>query len=397
MVSADQPPLKTRKLEEGGAPMANHQETSQLPPEIMHHIQSLMPERCCARATLLLSKSWHNAWSTRPTLDVDESEWPDVEDDGFSDYATKTMRRYDDLNLPILSLKLRFGYNHPLARELILKAIKLGALHLKIENSNFSIRFSLPDEVLESETLVTLHVERIIVDLEQRWKEVSCSKLKTLTLSRVWVKGDLFRDLISRCSSIEELRLCYLSRKEEWKDVRICSPSLERLTIRLPCNQALDGEFDVPNIRRFEFEGSPSSSLVFKKTASRREWESDVCIRYDSQDPSSVWFSMVKMFVRMLSLSRVSLTINVAMSDWMKVESCPNYVGDGLPIPKVENLNLEVDDYQLVPAFLDSLRWCFRPNFVKVRNVVRSFSGADLFQTVGEYSTMEDIVGSFKV
>lgn len=391
----------------------------ELPEEIMQHIQSLMLERDAARTTLL-SKSWHGAWCTRPNLIFDQYAFRNRMDE-FPIFTKKTMRRYEDLNLKIKIFRLWMEDYPSLAAELILKAIKLGVADLKIEiNRSWCV---LPDEVLESETLVRLYVSGLIVDLKRRNKVVTCPNLKSLTLLNVTVNGDLFRDLISRCPLIEELmwdqprrdqrslfdsrirleefdklefeklkylRLSGLDDNDDYRmdvkaalyrhdlsprfpclkflviwdyysaNVRICSPSLEHITIRLLHGGIWNGEFDVPNIRTFKMSSSHVPRLKIK--TSSREWESVVDIDCSLIEPIDWWFSSLNQLVKMLSLSRVSLRLSVAILSH-RYETV--YVGDGLPIPAVENLTLDRQS-TVTPRFLNSLLRSCRPNFIKI-------------------------------
>lgn len=176
----------------------------QLPDEIIHRIQSFMDDKTSAR-TAILSKPWHRAWLTRPDLSFDDGKLQA----SFPKYAEKTMQRYEHLNLKIESLRLHVTgtHHHRLAVKLLSKAIKdLGASDLDI---NFNNQFlGLTYKVLESETLARLSLNGLALEVcHKSEKEVTYSKLKSLNLSRVTAHGDLCKDLISRCPSIEELKL----------------------------------------------------------------------------------------------------------------------------------------------------------------------------------------------
>lgn len=129
------------------------------------------------------------------------------------------MQKYEDEKLKIQSLNVvqrkPYVYNKDfllLAKELLVKAMKLGADDLHISFSNTSL-FVLPDEVLESKTLARLHFSGFTLNLPPMKK--TFSKLKSL-------KCYLIRDLISKCPSIErlilhEIRSCvYGDDRHEW-------------------------------------------------------------------------------------------------------------------------------------------------------------------------------------
>ncbi|XP_057771861.1 putative F-box protein At3g58960 [Salvia miltiorrhiza] len=365
---------------------------SKLPQEIIHRIQCFMSGRDAARSTLV-SKSWHGAWCMRPNLCFDQSAFRDRMDK-FPIFTMNSMQRYEDLNLKIKSFKLcmEVNKNSDLATELILKAIKLGAIDLTIEFpiSDTGRYFVLPDEVLEPETLVRLCVQGVmIIAFEKRNKVVTSSNLKSLHLSYVSVNGDFISDLISRCPSIENLRLTKLRNSHLFNDlwpqfaclkelvieninlgdVRICSPSLERITIHLhEFRNVMNAEFDVPNIRYFKFDGRDIPCLKFKSICSW-ECESDIHIHFTpymagASSPymaSASWFSSLNQLLKMLSPSRVSLSIFIGNMQYDGYR----YVGDGSAIPVVENLTLEGS--AVTRASMDSLLWSCCPKFINIQ------------------------------
>ncbi|KAH6756160.1 hypothetical protein C2S53_004259 [Perilla frutescens var. hirtella] len=380
-----------------------------LPPEIIGHIQSFMNGKEAARTTVL-SKSLYNAWSKRPNLDFDDR---DFGHHSFSEFTKKTMQRYEDLNLKIVCFKLRIKYRYcdaSLAKELIVRAIKLGAFDLNIEIYNpYSRPFVLPDEVFGSETLDRLCVNGCTIDLGRN-VEVTCSKLKSLHLSQVVViNGDLFRNLILKCPSIEKL-VCdghLLSFEKEMYnnhklngmleyafhklksltldtlknretlffqelllkfpclkflaiqnicncgEIRICSQSLEYISF-VEYYKAVTAEFDVPNIRKFRFEGSASSCFTFETTCGD-DWGSD--IRIMCYQGSALWFSSLRKLLQNLSMSKVSLSIHVKYPS----KYICDYTGYG-PIAVVENLRIM--DHALNSGLLDGLFLICHPKFV---------------------------------
>ncbi|XP_057771910.1 F-box/LRR-repeat protein At5g02910-like [Salvia miltiorrhiza] len=382
-----------------------------LPGDIIQCIQSLLTPKEAAR-TSLVSKSWYGAWATTPNLrffEYESRKW-------FPQFTKKTLQRYEDLNLKIQSFGLFMYQKHSLARELILKAIELGAADLRIYVAEDNhAPFVLPDEVLASQTLTRLSASRCRIDLGRRKKEViPCSALKSLNLSCATVNDDFFKDLSWRFPRIEELtlkepkrllrrelvfdvaamvklhklkslRLDWLGVRDclskhdlwpqfpclkelvlkliqnfEYSDIRICSPSLERIVIDLSCAYGkVNAEFDVPNIRYLKLRCAGFPSLKFETTMMSREWVSDLEI-YFREDCN---FYMLKQFVKEVSsVSRVSLHLRMRGYNWEE-----GYVeDDGLGVGEVENLALP--GIRLTSAFLgDLLRSC-RPNFIYLRS-----------------------------
>ncbi|XP_057773743.1 F-box/LRR-repeat protein At3g59250-like [Salvia miltiorrhiza] len=146
-----------------------------LPEAIIQQIQSFLSEEEAARTTLI-SKSWYNAWQTRPVLVLRNLDWRSSAAE-FSEFAVKTMRR------------------------LIVDAMKLGATDLNLEFKPTT--FVLPAEVLGSESLLRLSVFGCEID-----GNFKCSMLKSLSLDLVLLKSDDMLGIItSCCKSIEELSL----------------------------------------------------------------------------------------------------------------------------------------------------------------------------------------------
>ncbi|KAG6409793.1 hypothetical protein SASPL_127835 [Salvia splendens] len=213
----------------------------------------------------------------------------------FQAFARNTLQRYENRNRRINSFRL------------------------EMETVNrWSHMFILPYEVLDSETLAGLSAHDCRINLR---KEVSRSNLKTLNLSHAFIYGDLFYDLVSKCTSLEKIALdsnvsfpilcreprrlspsCeskiklhklkslqligldrrdYIYRHElwpkfpclkeleirdvdsnyDWTGLRICSPSLELITLYTYHNKIRNGTFDVPNIRKFKFVSNHLAQL----------------------------------------------------------------------------------------------------------------------------------------
>ncbi|XP_057771916.1 uncharacterized protein LOC130991623 [Salvia miltiorrhiza] len=329
-----------------------------LPEAMIQLIQSFLSEEDAARTTLI-SKSWYNAWQTRPVLVLRNVDWR-TSDTEFSKFALKAMRRYQDSNLRIESLRLKFpGYRmsfEPLAHRLIVDAMKMGATDLKIE----FFSFVLPPEVLLSETLLRLSVFGCEID-----GSVKCSMLKSLSLDRVVLKSDdMLRIITSCCNSIEELSLsnfyfskpriilsgknmhelhklkrlylkmldfdsslffdlesrfpcledmslvrCHYYRSQE---IRIISSSLQHISI-VQTLFVFKVEFEVPNLAVFSYSGSsyiPSFSIK-----ARDEFECLILLPVEwCIFATSSWYRYLPRLLIQLSPSRINLTINMVES-----------------------------------------------------------------------------------
>ncbi|KAL1552719.1 putative F-box/FBD/LRR-repeat protein isoform X1 [Salvia divinorum] len=415
-----------------------------IPEEMIHRIQSFMDARLAARSTVL-SKSWHRAWLTRPDLDFRDQyfQFPSIEFPGFAlntlqRYEDRN-RRIDSFRLEMVRIA-----DHYLATKLISKAIRLGAtnLTLQIRRSASGLMFFLPYEVLDSETLAGFSAHECLIHLLLFGKkELSWPNLKTLSLSYVVTYGDLFLNLILKCPSLEKITLdsnvsfrtmyaqrrlgpsCdsiiklhklkslrliglesskdYIYRHDlwpkfpclkelvvwgydyhsvyDWTGIRICSPSLELITLYMYDNRITNGTFDVPNIRKFKVVGVYLPQLDEFKTSNDRKWESDIQIKCDQLTVS--WFSSLNKLLRMLSPSRISLSVGVTYSF---VGRHTGYFGDGLPIPIVENVLITGHDRRCFCAFLNALLQSCRPNCISVdTRFIGNVNLEALFQMLG--------------
>ncbi|XP_057771912.1 uncharacterized protein LOC130991621 [Salvia miltiorrhiza] len=356
-------------------------ETRLLPEAMIQQIQSFLSEKEAARTTLV-SKSWYNAWLTRPVLVlVLRNLHRKSSAAECSNLAMKAMRRYHDANLKIesLSLKMRGCRNssEPLARKLIADAMKLGATDLKLEF--FPSGFALPAEVLGSETLRRLSVSGCQID-----GNVNCSMLKSLSLDSVLFKreDDMLRIITSCCNSIEELSLSnspivnYITELR-WQNLhefhKLKRLYLERVTVRnsftylesqCPCLEDLSLvhcyntgihitssslkrisivqlrawglllKFEVPKLAVFSYSGIGIPLLSIK---AREGWESHIYMKCYHNETYFSWYRDLHRLLTHLNPSRSNLTIDM-------VGSRAHIVNDirGVAIPvAVENLRVE--------------------------------------------------------
>ncbi|KAL8515836.1 hypothetical protein ACS0TY_014512 [Phlomoides rotata] len=174
-----------------------------LPEAIIQLIQSFLTRKEAA-STVVLSKPWYKAWLTRPVLDFDEHDFPNVVQ--FLNFATTSMERYHESNLNIDTFKLWMdaddSYSFSRAIELIVNALKIGAVDFNVE-LDLPFSFPLPKEVFESKPLVELSVNGCIIsDVD-----VICSRLKSLSLLMVHIEDSMIRRIILNCPRLENLLL----------------------------------------------------------------------------------------------------------------------------------------------------------------------------------------------
>ncbi|XP_057771914.1 putative F-box/FBD/LRR-repeat protein At1g66290 isoform X2 [Salvia miltiorrhiza] len=368
-----------------------------LPEAMIHLIQSFLSEEEAARTTLI-SKSWYNAWLTRPVLVLRHFHRRSAE---FSEFAVKTLRRYQDSNLKIESLRLKMPRCtitdctvEPLARRLIVDAMKMGATDLNLEfipptfvPTMWMPTIVMPQEVLGSETLLRLSLCGCEID-----GNVNCSMLKSLSLDRVHLKSaDLLESITSCCNSIEELSLSnsydisnnisnyrtLLSGKNihelhklkrlYLEMVIVCNSFFDNLESRFPCLEDMSLvlcscpptlltssslkrismvqclasriEFEVPNLAIFSYSADKHvlSSIISISIKARDEWESHISMECHHFRISSSWYRDLHKLLTQLSSSRINLAINIGSG------SVSDILGAVAKPVAVENLRVEAE------------------------------------------------------
>ncbi|GFP90090.1 putative F-box/LRR-repeat protein at4g00320 [Phtheirospermum japonicum] len=185
-----------------------------LPEAIIQRIQSLLNRQQAAQTTSL-SKSWYTAWSTRPNLDFDQHHFGgDLYNCGdehvFWESAKNIMHRYEKSNLKIdnfrLCMETTITDRTTFSKELIVKALKMGATDVEFELRSQNPKFVIPSEVIESETLAGLSVIGCRINLGAD-RKVNCQGLKSLSLCRVFTLADTIWDIILSCPLLENLTL----------------------------------------------------------------------------------------------------------------------------------------------------------------------------------------------
>ncbi|KAG8370093.1 hypothetical protein BUALT_Bualt14G0081700 [Buddleja alternifolia] len=406
--------------------MAAIDEHLHLPEPIIQHIQSFLSRKEAA-STAVICKSWYNSWLTRPILDFDEHDFPDLfNKDEFYNFVKRSMERYHELNLNKESFKLWMNVrdidSSSLATESIVKAVKLGVNNLNIEIYPPRTTYILPKEVFEIESLKVLSVFGCKID----WpldRKLLCSKLQSLILRYVLVGDDVIWDIISSCPLIEKLLLyeCQYSvranpateiltlrspikvssfhklkylflqkvnvNEQFFSDFSLKFPCLEDLSLHdchgykgrrqisshsLKCisltqTKMLWVNFDVPNIRKFTFKGTCIPRLSF--TSALKEWESDISIVYYDNHLNASWFHELKRFLTNLTLSKISLCL------WSFRKQHIDHVREieGLPRPVLEKLMLPMHlETSMFSSFLDGLFWSCRPKVITINGFCKS-------------------------
>ncbi|GFP87956.1 F-box/FBD/LRR-repeat protein at1g13780 [Phtheirospermum japonicum] len=226
-----------------------------IPELVIHRIQSFLSGKEAIQ-TSILSKSWYNAWLTRPNLDFNQYDYRrHCGVKRFLEFAKKTIQRYGESNLIIESFRLSMDRRERddcmLGDELIARALKLGATELYVSIClNLGARHFLTTNAWELRNLRLLQLEYSNID-------------------------PLFADGSScefPCLKVLTLRRC-LSEKGI---IRISSPSLECVSFaRIAISRAT---LDVPNIRKFTFLGRKTLPSLDFESIAPMDWVSDLSI-----------------------------------------------------------------------------------------------------------------------
>ncbi|KAL3645001.1 hypothetical protein CASFOL_010181 [Castilleja foliolosa] len=193
----------------------------QFPQPVIQHLQSFLTGKEAARTTIV-SKSWNSAWLTRPNLDFDDihfmgsrnrtyfGEYKRSSVDDFRIHSKKTIKRYEQSNLKIESFKLfmrfyHYGCTGELAKELIVKALRIGATRLNLRLD--CKLYVLPDEVFGADNLAELSVSGCRIKLYDG-VVIKCRSLESLSLDGVYdITIDKVSKIVSSCPCIEKFSL----------------------------------------------------------------------------------------------------------------------------------------------------------------------------------------------
>ncbi|GJT37938.1 acyl carrier protein 1, chloroplastic-like protein [Tanacetum coccineum] len=217
---------KTRRL-------IRRQQQLQDVPELIHQIQSLLPPDQAAR-TCVLSKSWQYAFSTSPTLRLQQpvksflNKQQQQERRRYARFISRTLRRYHRDNLPIITCHLHFAiHKHKSAsraenwiKKLLTSKTCLKELCLTILPAIAS--YTLPDVLFSSEKL-----DKLSLQLDSQSKiyslhissnpVINCVNLRVLELLDVHITQDGLHNLLSSCKLLEKINLKLPNRLKKIK------------------------------------------------------------------------------------------------------------------------------------------------------------------------------------
>ncbi|KAK2966703.1 hypothetical protein RJ640_007990 [Escallonia rubra] len=190
---------------------------SELPDFVLQHIQSFLSTKQAAQ-TSVLSKAWQRAWSTRPTLDFDQSYFcralqPLESRDNFLGFAGRTLQRYLVENLRIerfrLSVIMVDGSMLSFVEECIGTSVKSGVEELDLSFMALGLFYTVPQRIFTAKSLKVLKVRGDMSQpVEVRSDHViNLCYLKVLSLDYVYVDDRTIQNFISGCPLVENLIL----------------------------------------------------------------------------------------------------------------------------------------------------------------------------------------------
>ncbi|KAG6409431.1 hypothetical protein SASPL_127470 [Salvia splendens] len=347
-----------------------------MPTHLLQNIQGALDQKEAGR-TALVSKLCKLAWWTMSTLDFNDMDYGD----SLTGVATRVLDRYKDENLRVGSFRLwSHTINHNDARNLIRDAINLGARDLAICVGPVGTeKLVLPEEVLGSPTLVKLCVVGCQVDFRV---EVKCKFLEMLHIADLSTYGDIFNDLILKCTKLEKVEMGYIVNMIQ--ETNMLGPNWENM-IGKTSLQSLDlvGVDPVENITRFEVWAKfpvlksleildnysnlnwAEFEVVAKSTPGVESFKTnsvgwDCNLEIACVETTQAWFLDLKKLLKIFSSAVVQLTIRLNYTD-----APPDFVfhaQEPKVLHRIKVLNIVASKEELVPGFLRSLGWYISTN-----------------------------------
>uniref|UniRef100_A0A7N2LR32 F-box domain-containing protein n=1 Tax=Quercus lobata TaxID=97700 RepID=A0A7N2LR32_QUELO len=188
---------------------------SELPIEVLQHILSFLPTKQVFQSTLL-STIWRHVWTTFPTLKFDSTNKRNSEDvkrikANFYKFVEKTLRirHHQSERSQIKNFELVEVLPHSKSMSRVDRWNSF-VLESDVEELNLKFRYSLIDYILpqavlcaKSLTALTLHTCK----LESTCcGDINLPSLKKLSLTFVYADDQVFRNLVSGCPVIEDMK-----------------------------------------------------------------------------------------------------------------------------------------------------------------------------------------------
>ncbi|KAI3521675.1 hypothetical protein L1887_11147 [Cichorium endivia] len=247
-------------------------------PDLIHHIQSMLPEKDAAR-TSVLSKSWLHAWSTIPFLSFRPTAaiYYDNEQDRkhMEEVVDRTMTRYLRDNIPIESIDLNIDLDNQESASLAKKWIRSAAIKSRLKRLSLGIFFgrtssliTWPAEILSGQTLTDIKIVCFTSTLINPFSRttthpvINCVSLRRLGLHYVHISEEVLNGIFSICKLLVNVWLCGCTGFRTIKVQNL--HRLDQFRIDSSEENGVDLEFyDVPNIHLFTMEVQNLHRLPF--------------------------------------------------------------------------------------------------------------------------------------
>ncbi|KAL3637217.1 hypothetical protein CASFOL_019516 [Castilleja foliolosa] len=343
---------------------------SELPQPILHHILSLLSEKCAAR-TSVLSKRWLHIWSTGPKIKLCISDVAWKNELIFS-ALDNLFQRYHDQNHSIheLCLEMEFESESVSVLNKWIPIVKVFNLNLSLKHSYYDCHIPLSvlvaasiknlymegcmlshQDIVEFKHLQTLHLDSVIIKYEAFEKMVSsCPRLKSLILAYIKLCNDSvnFSSNHMPCLEYLELHRCY-----GFTEFHLLSHSIKHLIIDNHFKDPVEmATIDVSSILYFKYKSSCVPSISFT-TTNDHEWKSEIHMSFNS-DLYSSWFVKLNKLLSALSHSEISLMLCTLNRKKFEDKLLPQDDDDTRPV-LVENLKLCLPSSWFLRPFIHDL------------------------------------------
>ncbi|KAL3640911.1 hypothetical protein CASFOL_015879 [Castilleja foliolosa] len=335
---------------------------SKLPQPILHHILSFLSKKC-ATQTSVLSKPWHQIWSSRPKIELCESDFPWGR---FLSALDNIFQRYHDQNLSIQELYLEIVFDYGSVVSVLNKWMPI----VKVFNLNLSLKYChIPLSILVARSLKNLYMESCILSHQNPSSVGKFQYLQTLHLFSVYVRddADAIGKMVSSCHRLKSLTLDEIKFSNDslnffsfnhlpnleylhlyccygFTEFHLFSRSIKHLIIDNYLNDSFEkATIHAPSILYFKYRGSCILSISFT-TTNDHEWKSEIDLSFEKVGADSSWFVKLNKLLSALSRSEISLTLcNCLMKE-------------------IED-SVDDDDTRLYrqPVMVENLKLCLRP------------------------------------
>ncbi|KAL3634877.1 hypothetical protein CASFOL_021931 [Castilleja foliolosa] len=239
-----------------------------------------------------------------------------------------------------------------------LKSIKLHRHH-NIKDFVCSVNVPLIIEIEDPHALESLRVENCCHNWFLRHKNMHFPHLKSLKLQRVKLNAKTFSNFSSFFPCLNEL---IINNCNGFKEFRLLSSSIKRLTIKMGLKNRIKAFIDTPNILYFEYSGDGDAVLPsIKFTTTSNEWKSKISLscKLDRSDKD-----FLKLSKLLKALSQSHITLKFFHNVFKKLHIDDSYGGIYKPVV-VEHLKLRgIFTSYLDPVILNCFFRICRPLYI---------------------------------